>query len=174
MSEEVSIRRVGRPGDLGWIVQANAEVYAEQFGWDASYEALVCRIVADFTEADPARSAGWIAELAGQRVGTVVCVPDTAPDTAPDTGPDTGPDTARLRILLVTPEARGRHIGSRLVQECLDFARAAGYTRMTLWTNDVLTSARRIYVAAGFTLIDEEPHHSFGVDLVGQHWSREL
>jgi GNAT superfamily N-acetyltransferase len=158
----VTIRPLDRPGDLGWVVMAHGEVYAEEFGWDTSFEALVARIVADFA-ADhyPAREAAWIAEVDGRRAGCVFCV---AADEA----------TAKLRILLVHPSARGHGLGARLVDKCLDFARAAGYRRITLWTNDVLVSARRIYQAAGFALVEEERHHSFGVDLVGQNWARDL
>ena len=158
---QVAIRPLGRPGDLGWVVKAHGEVYAEQFGWDTSFEALVARIVADYAAADDPRQAAWVAELDGRRVGCVFCVRDDE-------------ETAKLRILLVTPDARGRGLGSRLVDACLDFARGAGYRRVTLWTNDVLASARRIYQAAGFALVDQEPHHSFGHDLVGQHWAREI
>jgi GNAT superfamily N-acetyltransferase len=142
---------------------AHGEVYDQQFGWNTDFEALVARIVADFaTEHDPAREAAWVAEVDGERAGCVFLVAGDAPEVA------------RLRILLVTPDARGLGLGSRLVEECLGFARGAGYARVTLWTNDVLTSARRIYQAFGFTLTDEEPHHSFGHDLVGQHWTLEL
>ncbi|MFI0356875.1 GNAT family N-acetyltransferase [Actinomadura sp. 9N407] len=158
----MTVRPLGEPGDLGWVVQAHGEVYAEQFGWDGGFEALVARIVADYAEQnDPVREAAWIAEVDGRRVGCVFCV-------------DGGEGTAKLRILLVHPSARGLGIGSRLVDECLRFAQEAGYREITLWTNDVLVSARRIYQAAGFELVDEEPHRSFGHDLVGQHWSRSL
>jgi GNAT superfamily N-acetyltransferase len=156
------VRPLGRPGDLGWVVMAHGEMYAEQFGWDATFEALVARIVADYAERhDPAREAAWIAEAGGRRVGCVFCV--AADET-----------TAQLRILLVDPAARGHGLGARLVDECLAFASAAGYRRITLWTNDVLTSARRIYEAAGFVLDRAEAHHSFGKDLTGQTWSRAL
>ncbi|MFM9370906.1 GNAT family N-acetyltransferase [Streptomyces sp. Da 82-17] len=159
----VVVRPADRPGDLGWAVLAHGEVYAEQFGWNGEFEALVARIVADYAAGhDPAREAAWIAEVDGERAGCVFLVADEQPGTA------------KLRTLLVTPKARGLGLGSRLVQECLDFARAAGYRRMTLWTNDVLVSARRIYQAYGFTLVDEAPHHSFGHDLVGQNWSLDL
>lgn len=162
-SDGVSIRQLGAPGDLGWVVMAHGEQYASEFGWDASFEALVARIVADHTaDGDPERSAAWIAELDGRRVGCVFCVEGDEPGVA------------KLRILLVTPEGRGRGLGARLVDRCVRFARDAGYTRLVLWTNDVLVSARRIYEAAGFTLADEEEHHSFGHDLVGQHWALEL
>jgi DNA-binding MarR family transcriptional regulator/GNAT superfamily N-acetyltransferase len=154
--------RAPEPGDLGWVVQRNGAVYAEQFGWDASYEAMVARIVADYVDhLDPGSEAAWIAEVDGTRAGCVFCVREDAA-------------TARLRLLLVEPWARGLGIGSRLVEEVLRFARRAGYTRITLWTNDVLADARRIYERCGFTVDDENRHHSFGHDLVGQNWSRPL
>ena len=150
------------PGDYGWVVARHGALYAAEHGWDATFEGLVARIVGDYVAAhDPAREAAWIAEVDGEPAGCVFCV---AKDDA----------TAQLRILLVEPSARGLGIGSRLVDECLRFATRAGYRSITLWTNDVLASARRIYEAAGFTLVDEEPHHSFGHDLVGQHWARDL
>ena len=160
---EVMIRPADQPGDLGWVVMAHGEVYAEQFGWDRSFEALVAQIVADFAVGhDERREAAWIAELDGRRVGCVFCVAGDVPAVA------------KLRILLVAPEARGHGVGRRLVDECLHFAETAGYRQVTLWTNDVLTSARRIYEAAGFTLADQAPHHSFGHDLVGQTWAVDL
>ena len=156
------IRPLGRPGDLGWVIKAHGEQYAAEFGWDVSFEAQVARIVADWAGSrDPARQAAWIAEVDGHRVGCVFCV---AEDDR----------TARLRILLVVPRGRGQHLGRRLVAACLDFARAAGYERMVLWTNDPLTAARSIYLDAGFELIAEAPHHSYGVDLVGQTYALEL
>ena len=158
----VTIRRADRPGDLGWVVQAHGEQYAAEFGWDTSFEALVARIVADFAAAhDPQREAAWVAEVDGERVGCVFCVAADA-------------TTAQLRILLVTPSGRGRGVGTALVDTCLAFARAAGYEQVSLWTNDVLSAARHIYEAAGFTLVDAEPHHSFGHDLVGQNWALRL
>lgn len=169
----VTIRELGAPGDLGWVVMAHGEVYAAEFGWDPSFEALVARIVADHATApDPRPRAAWIAEVDGVRRGCVFCVPADSTDTD---GTDTdGTDTAKLRILLVDPAARGLGLGDRLVSTCLAFAAAAGYRRVTLWTNDVLVAARRIYQRQGFRLVDSEPHRSFGHDLVGQHWELDL
>ena len=159
----VTVRLADKPGDLGWVVMAHGEVYDRQFGWNAEFEALVAQIVADFAEDhDPAREAGWIAEVDGERAGCIFLV----------AGED--PDTAKLRILLVTEAARGNGVGTRLVEQCLTFARDAGYRDVTLWTNDVLASARKIYQAFGFTLAEEERHHSFGKDLVGQNWTLTL
>ncbi|MET8796103.1 GNAT family N-acetyltransferase [Nocardia sp. NPDC004568] len=156
------IRPLGQPGDLGWMVQAHGEIYAAEFGWDSSFETLVAQIVTGYaSEHDPESEAAWIATLDGERVGCVLCSRGDA-------------ETAKLRILLVDPKARGYGLGRRLVTTCLDFARSTGYRRITLWTNDVLTSARRIYRATGFELDDEYRHHSFGRELVGQNWSREL
>lgn len=160
--ERVSIRPLGMPGDLGWVVMAHGEVYAEEFGWDFTFEELVAKIVGDYADShDASRERAWIAELNGQRAGCVFCV-------------NAGEETAKLRILLVHPRARGYRIGSRLVSTCIEFARDAGYRRMTLWTNDVLASARHIYQAAGFQLVDEDHHHSFGRELVGQNWLLDL
>ncbi|GIE90323.1 GNAT family N-acetyltransferase [Actinoplanes regularis] len=159
----VTLRPADRPGDLGWVVMAHGEVYDQQFGWNTDFEALVAKIVAEYAAGrDPSREAGWIAEVDGERAGCVFLV----------AGDD--PDTAKLRILLVTPGARGHGLGTRLVEECLAFARRSGYRRVVLWTNDVLVSARHIYQAAGFSLTDQAPHHSFGHDLVGQTWSLQL
>lgn len=157
------VLRGPRPGDLGWTIERNAAVYAAEFGWTDEYETLVARIVADFAATrDPAREAVWIAELDGERAGCVFCVRDEAPDTA------------RLRLLLVDPSARGHGIGGRLVDECIAFARSAGYTELVLWTNDILVGARSIYQRAGFELLAEKPHHSFGKELVGQDWRLAL
>jgi GNAT superfamily N-acetyltransferase len=162
LNDEPTIRPLGRPGDLGWVVKAHGEVYAEEFGWNTEFEALVARIVADYAAGhDPDREAAWIAELAGHRVGCVFLV-------ARDAG------TAQLRILLVDPAGRGHDLGRRLVAECLAFARHAGYERMMLWTNDPLAAARHLYLEAGFTLVSEEQHHSFGVDLTGQVYELDL
>ncbi|WP_319454647.1 MULTISPECIES: GNAT family N-acetyltransferase [unclassified Mycobacterium] len=159
----VAIRRADRPGDLGWVVMAHGEGYAEQFGWNTDFEALVAGIVADYAAShDATREAAWIAEVDGRRAGCIFCVAGDEPDVA------------KLRILLVTADARGLGVGTRLVAQCLEFARDAGYRRITLWTNDVLTAARRIYQTFGFVLTDEAPHHSYGHDLVGQNWTLEL
>jgi GNAT superfamily N-acetyltransferase len=156
------IRALGTAGDLGWVVMAHGEIYATQFGWDTSFEALVARIVADYAARhDPAREGAWIAELDGRRVGCVFCVAADA-------------TTAQLRILLVDPSARGQHLGGRLVDECIAFARSAGYERMTLWTNHPLTAARKVYLARGFKLVSEEPHQSFGAELIGQMYELDL
>jgi DNA-binding MarR family transcriptional regulator/GNAT superfamily N-acetyltransferase len=156
------VLRPPAPGDLGWVVQRHGARYTQEYGWDQTFEALVARIVADYVEKrDPAREGAWIAEIDGEPVGCVFCV---AKDDA----------TAQLRLLLVEPDARGTGVGTWLVDECLRFATRAGYKRIMLWTNDVLTSARRIYERAGFELVEEEKHHSYGHDLVGQIWSRPL
>ncbi|HEY9409444.1 MAG TPA: bifunctional helix-turn-helix transcriptional regulator/GNAT family N-acetyltransferase [Jiangellaceae bacterium] len=151
-----------RPGDLGWVVHRNGALYAEEHGWDQTYEALVARIAADYGEHhDPARENAWIAELDGRPAGSVFCVREDD-------------DTARLRLLLVEPSARGRGLGGLLVDECMRFARAAGYRSMVLWTVSVLAPARRIYQRAGFQLVSEDPRRRFGHDLVGQDWRAEL
>ena len=156
------VLRAPRPGDLGWVIARNGEVYAEEHGWTADYEALVARIVADFADGpDPEREAAWIAEVDGAPAGCVFCVREFAA-------------VARLRLLLVEPRARGLGLGARLVAECLAFARRAGYREVVLWTQDTLVAARRIYQRAGFTLVAEERHRSFGHDLVGQTWRLEL
>jgi GNAT superfamily N-acetyltransferase len=161
-SGDVTIRRLGNPGDLGWVVMAHGEMYADEFGLDGSFEALVARIVADYAAGhDDAREAAWIAEQDGRRAGCVFCV---AADER----------TAQLRVLLVDPATRGTGTGARLVDECLRFAREAGYQRMRLWTNDVLATAIRIYLSRGFQLVREEPHHSFGLPLTGQEYELDL
>ena len=162
IGRERVVVRPPNPGDFGWIIERNAALYAEEYDWDGSYETLVARIVADFMEQhDPGRERAWIAEADGIRVGCVLCVRKDD-------------EVAQLRLLLVEPRARGLGIGSLLVDESLRFAGRAGYARIILWTNDVLLDARRIYERAGFELVDEEPHHSFGHDLVGQIWERSL
>ena len=157
------VLREPAPGDLGWIVQRNAALYAAEYGFDADYEGLVARIVADYAEDhDPHLERTWIAELDGRPVGCVMCVRDDAPGAA------------RLRLLLVEPDARGLRIGDRLVGALIDFAREAGYREVVLWTNDILGAARRIYRRHGFVLVAEKPHHSFGQDLTGQDWRLDL
>jgi len=137
-------------------------LYAEEYGWDETFEALVARIVAGFIETyDPKRERCWIAEKDGEVVGSAFVVRDSE-------------SVAKLRLVYVEPKARGLGIGQRLVAEAIRFSRLHGYKKLTLWTNDILVSARRIYEAAGFTLVKEEKHHSFGKDLVGQHWDLEL
>jgi DNA-binding MarR family transcriptional regulator/GNAT superfamily N-acetyltransferase len=157
------VLRSPEPGDLGWVVERHGARYAAEYGWGVDFEALAARLVADFgSRRDAQREAAWIAELDGERVGCVFC---TASDT---------PGTAQLRLLLVEPRARGAGVGTRLVDECLRFARRAGYTRIMLWTNDVLLAARRIYQRAGFRLDRSEPHTMFGSGLTGEYWSRDL
>ncbi|WP_370178990.1 GNAT family N-acetyltransferase [Rhodococcus wratislaviensis] len=159
---EVTIRPLGAPGDLGWVIQANGEVYANEFGWDSGIEVLVAQLVAEYARNHDEREAAWIAELDGARVGCVFCTH--------------GDDdvSAKLRVLVVDPKARGHAVGRRLVHTCVDFARQAGYRRIGLWTVDTLSSARRIYQAAGFELDSETSSRLFGQDLVEQCWSREL
>ncbi|WP_309083163.1 helix-turn-helix domain-containing GNAT family N-acetyltransferase [Chelativorans sp.] len=151
-----------RVGDLGWIAHRQGLLYNQEYGWDETYEALVTQILAEFVNRfDPRSEASWVAEREGEVVGSVFLVRETEA-------------IARLRLLYVEPAARGLGIGRRLVDECIAFARAKNYRVLTLWTNDVLVSARRIYQAAGFKLVKEERHRSFGKDLVGQTWNLDL
>jgi DNA-binding MarR family transcriptional regulator/GNAT superfamily N-acetyltransferase len=150
------------PGEIGWVVQRHGARYAQEYGWDDTFEAMVARIMADYAAGhDPRREAAWVAEVDGAPVGCVMCVRDDD-------------ETARLRVLLVEPGARGSGVGSRLVEECLRFAKRAGYRRMVLLTYDALADARRIYQRAGFQLASEEKTHAYGHDLVEQVWSRDL
>lgn len=160
---EITLRN-HRAGDMGMVVHLESAGYVEQFGWDMMFEALVARIVAEFLERfDSARERCWIAEMGGQHVGHIFLVQH--PEQR---------DTAKLRLLYVDPAARGKGLGQKLVAECIQFAREAGYRKITLWTQSILTAAHRIYKSAGFRLVRQEPHHSFGKDLVGQTWEMDL
>jgi DNA-binding MarR family transcriptional regulator/GNAT superfamily N-acetyltransferase len=169
-------------GDLGWILRRHGELYAAEFGWDATFEGFCAQIVAEYVtlrDRYPGRAAAWIAEVDGVPAGSVSCVPDLpdlpgASDLPGRPGAPGGGTTARLRLLLVEPRARGRQLGARLVDRCLDFARAAGYTRIVLLTYDQLAAARHIYQAAGFTLDSEHPEEAFGQHMMSQTWSRPL
>lgn len=164
------VLRPHRPGDLGWIVSRHGALYAREYQWDIGFEALVARIAADFVDHfDPRREACWIAERDGVNLGCVCLVQARDEVTgAPIDG------TAQLRLLLVEPTARGMGLGDRLVAECHRFAREAGYQRVRLWTNSLLTAARRIYGKAGYRFVSSGPHRSFGQDLVGEVWELDL
>ena len=151
--------RAPQPGDLGWVVQRHGVLYTREYGWDRTFETLVAGIVAGYRESDAERA--WIADVSGAPAGCVFCMRKDD-------------ETAQLRLLLVEPDARGMGIGARLVEQCVQFAEQAGYSRLTLWTQSILEEAIRLYRRAGFALDAEEPHHSFGRDLVAQTWSRGL
>ncbi|MBR1120341.1 MarR family transcriptional regulator [Bradyrhizobium lablabi] len=157
-----AVLRDPRPGDMGWVISSQAKAYAEEYGWDISYEALVAEICAQFIKNyDASREHCWIAEADGLPIGSIFLVK----------GSD---DIAKLRLLLVDKKARGLGVGRALVEQCIRSARERGYKKMTLWTQSILVAARGIYQSAGFKLVASEPHHSFGVDLVGETWEREL
>jgi DNA-binding MarR family transcriptional regulator/GNAT superfamily N-acetyltransferase len=157
-----AILRDPRPGDMGWVVQSHGALYASEYGFDSSFEALVAEIAAKYLASfDASRERCWIAEIDGAEVGSVFLVRDTD-------------DVAKLRLLLVDPAGRGHGLGTRLVAECISFARACGYRKITLWTQSILVAARKIYQDAGFVLVATEPHRSFGQSLIGETWEMGL
>jgi len=164
-SHEPSVAiRPYRVGDVGWAIERHGQLYADEFGWNQEFEALVAALFAKFaTQHDSAAEQFWIAEVDGERAGCVFVVRS-----------EKDANTAQLRCLLVDPKARGLGVGRKLVDECIRFSQSAGYRKIILWTNDILVAARRIYEAAGFTLVEQSPHRSFGQELVGQFWARDL
>jgi GNAT superfamily N-acetyltransferase len=155
-----SLRAPG-PGDMGWVIQRHGALYHQEHGFDHTFEALVAQIVADFMNRDDPGERAWIADVAGEPAGCVFCT--RADET-----------TAKLRLLLVEPDARGMGVGARLVEQCVEFAAQTGYANMTLWTQSILADAQRLYARAGFVVAGSKPHRSFGRDLVDQTWTREL
>ena len=154
--------REPRPGDMGWVVQSHGALYAREYGFDSTFEGLVAEIAARFLSSfDASRERCWIADIEGTQVGSILLVKHTD-------------DVAKLRLLLVDPAGRGQRLGHRLVGECIAFAKACGYRKITLWTQSILVAARNIYQEAGFKLVATEPHRSFGQDLVGETWELEL
>jgi GNAT superfamily N-acetyltransferase len=161
MSPLIVLRKL-QVGDIDWVAHRQGILYAQEYGWDGTFEALVADIAAQFVKNfDPIWENAWIAERDGQVLGSVFLVKVSEQE-------------AKLRLLYVEPDARGEGLGRRLTQECIAFAKARGYDKLTLWTNDILHAARRIYQEAGFVLVSEEQHHSFGHDLVGQYWALDL
>jgi DNA-binding MarR family transcriptional regulator/GNAT superfamily N-acetyltransferase len=161
-SSPPAILREPRPGDMGWVVQSHGALYASEYGFDASFEGLVAEIAAKFLASfDASRERCWIAEIDGAQVGSIFLVRHSD-------------DVAKLRLLLVDPAGRGQRLGQRLVAECIGFAKACGYRKITLWTQSILVAARKIYQDAGFVLVATEPHRSFGQSLIGETWEREL
>ena len=154
--------RSHRPGDIGWVVSRHGAAYAQEYGWDSGFEALVAEIASKFLRKfNPNREGCWIAELDGANAGSAMLVEECK-------------TVAKLRLLLVEPRTRGLGIGARMVQECQLFARQAGYKKIVLWTNNVLIAARRLYQNAGFRMVEAQPHHSFGQDLIGENWELVL
>ncbi|PIT83026.1 GNAT family N-acetyltransferase [Limnohabitans sp. 15K] len=161
MTPNIALRGL-QVGDIGWVAHRQGILYAQEYGWDGTFEALVAEIAAQFVKSfDPVHENAWIAECDGQVVGSVFLV--KVSDTE-----------AKLRLLYVEPEMRGSGLGRRLTQECILFAKARGYQKLSLWTNDILHAAKHIYQTTGFVLLSEENHHSFGHDLVGQYWALDL